>query len=200
MAGDEHRVIDLYRRHADAWTRNRGERLIEGAWLERFRALLPPSPTVLDLGCGSGSPIARHLIGEGCRLTGIDGSAELIAICETNFPEHHWRVADMRGLDLEARFDGIIAWDSLFHLTHDDQRRMFEVFARHSAPRAALMFTSGPAHGEAIGTFEGEPLYHASLAPEEYRALLAEHGVEVVAFTSEDPDCGGHTVWLARSR
>jgi hypothetical protein len=36
------------------------------------------------------------------------------------------------------------------------------------------MFNTGPEHGEAISTFtfKDEPLYHASLAPAEYRALL----------------------------
>jgi hypothetical protein len=60
------------------------------------------------------------------------------------------------------------------------------------------MFTSGPSQGEAVGSFEGEPLYHGSLAPEEYRALLAEHGFSVVAHVVEDASCGGHTIWLAR--
>ena len=60
------------------------------------------------------------------------------------------------------------------------------------------MFTSGPRHGEAIGQLRGEPLYHASLAPEEYRTLLAAHGFAVVAERMEDPGCGGHSVWLAR--
>jgi hypothetical protein len=36
------------------------------------------------------------------------------------------------------------------------------VFRRHAAPKAALMFTSGPAAGEAIGAYRGEPLYHAA--------------------------------------
>jgi hypothetical protein len=62
------------------------------------------------------------------------------------------------------------------------------------------MFTSGPSHGEAIGTFGGEPLYHGSLAPCEYRALLAEQGFEVLDHLAEDPACGGHTIWLARLR
>jgi hypothetical protein len=62
------------------------------------------------------------------------------------------------------------------------------------------MFTSGPSHGESVGSYCGEPLYHASLAPEEYRALLGENGFDVIAHKAEDPDCGGHTVWLARSR
>jgi hypothetical protein len=60
------------------------------------------------------------------------------------------------------------------------------------------MFTSGPAAGEAIGTFEGEPLYHASLDPEEYRQLFGANGFEEIAHVADDPDCGGHTVWLAR--
>jgi hypothetical protein len=62
------------------------------------------------------------------------------------------------------------------------------------------MFTSGPSHGEAIGTLEGEPLYHASLDPAEYRELLDTHGFDVVRHVAEDPECGGHTVWLARLR
>ena len=71
-----------------------------------------------------------------------------------------------------------------------------------STPRssAALLFTSGPRHGEAIGTFHGEPLYHGSLAAAEYRRLLNNNGFDVIANVAEDPDCGGHTVWLARMR
>jgi hypothetical protein len=71
---------------------------------------------------------------------------------------------------------------------------------RLAAPGAALMFTSGPAEGEAIGTLEGEPLYHASLAPAEYRERLDEEGFEMVDHTAEDATCGGRTVWLARLR
>ena len=70
---------------------------------------------------------------------------------------------------------------------------------RHASPRAALMFTSGTSHGEATGSYRGEPLYHASLAPEEYRALLKTNGFRVVAHIAEDPDCGGRTVWLAQT-
>lgn len=77
---------------------------------------------------------------------------------------------------------------------------MFPTFREHAAPRAALMFTSGPSHGEAIGTYQGEPLYHASLDGAEYRVLLDEHGFEVVTHVVEDPTCGHHTVWLARLR
>ena len=104
----------------------------------------------------------------------------------------------MRVLQLPERFGGIVAWDSFFHLTPDDQRLMFPVFRQHAAAGCALLFTSGTSLGEAIGEFEGEPLYHGSLDEAEYRQLLETHGFEVIQHIVEDPECGGHTVWLAR--
>jgi len=133
-------------------------------------------------------------------VTGVDSAPEMIAICQDTLPQQSWGVADMRSLCLGRSFNGILAWDSFFHLCQDDQRRMFPIFRSHAAPRAALMFTSGPRHGEAIGVFEGEALYHASLDCAEYLALLDENGFVVVAHMAEDPACGRHTVWLAQRR
>ena len=80
---------------------------------------------MLDIGCGSGEPIARYLVEQGCNVTGVDSSPDLIALCAASFPDLAWHVADMRTLSLARRFDGLLAWDSFFHLGHDDQRRMF---------------------------------------------------------------------------
>jgi trans-aconitate methyltransferase len=198
MSLEADRIASLYERHANAYDKLRGRDLCEKSWLDRFAALLPPHGAIVDIGCGMGEPIARYLIEAGHPVTGIDSSPALIETCRARFPEQSWRVADMRGLSLGRRFDGLIAWDSFFHLCPDDQRGMFGVFAAHAAPGAALMFTSGPADGIAMGTFEGEPLYHASLDAAEYRALLGNNGFDVVAHAVEDPSCGGHTVWLAR--
>ncbi len=200
MSSDAARISGLYERHAEAFDRERGRHLFERAWLDRFLALLSPDASVLDLGCGSGEPIARYFIESGCRVTGVDTSVSLVDLCKQRFPDHEWNVGDMRTLPPGRGFQGIVAWDSFFHLTHDDQRRMFPVFRENSAPGAALMFTSGPAHGEAIGTFQGEPLYHASLDAREYRSLLNTSGFDVVAHVAEDPACGNHTIWLARLR
>ncbi|MCM2477528.1 hypothetical protein HGO38_29195 [Rhizobium sp. CG5] len=77
---------------------------------------------------------------------------------------------------------------------------MFPIFREHVEPEAPLLFTSGPNFGETIGTLEGEPLYHASLDPDEYRLLLDRDGFDILAHVAEDPNCSGHTVWLARQR
>ncbi len=198
MTAPSETIVDLYERHAATYDRLRGKTLFERAWLDRFLALVPERAALLDIGCGSGEPIARHFLAKGHAVTGIDSAPSLVALCRQRFPQAAWQVWDMRRLALGRRFDGVIAWDSFFHLTAPDQRAMFPIFATHAAAGAALMFTSGPADGEAIGSFEGEPLYHASLAPEEYRSLLAENGFTVVAHIAEDRSCSGHTVWLAR--
>ena len=126
-------------------------------------------------------------------------------ILEVAGPEHatrcalyDWVVADMRVLDLDKRFEGVLAWDSFFHLPPEDQRAMFPVFRAHAARGAALMFTSGPAAGEAIGSFRRDPLYHASLDAAEYVDLLAANGFTVLDHVVEDPGCGGRTIWLAK--
>jgi hypothetical protein len=106
----------------------------------------------------------------------------------------------MRTLCFQETFHGILAWDSFFHLNHSDQRKMVSTFRNHATPGAALMFTSGPLHGEIVGRLEGEPLYHASLDAAEYQQLLEEQGFAVVDHRAEDQSCFGRTVWLAQLR
>lgn len=196
-----HEVVELYERHARAWIEVRerfGEQYCERGWLDRFAALLPPGGTVLDLGCGAGAPMAADLAGRGLRVTGVDASPALVARFRERLPEHQALVGDLRSVHLDRRFDGVLLWDSLFHLTPADQRTALAVAAAHAGQPAAVMFNSGSERGESIGRFEGEPLYHASLNAAEYRALLEELGFEVVDYRPDDPTCGGRSVWLAR--
>lgn len=199
MPSHADQIAALYERHATDYDADRDRSLtVEFDWLTRFTALLPDAASVLDIGCGHGEPIARYLLENRFRVTGIDTSPTLVSLCHARFPEHEWRVADMRTLGLGKTYGGLLAWDSLFHLSHDDQRRVFPIFRDHAAPGAALMFTSGASRGESIGSYRGEPLYHASLSEDEYSDLLMANGFAVRAHVVEDPGCGHHTVWLAQ--
>ena len=57
---------------------------------------------------------------------------------------------------------------------------------------------AGPAYGIALGSYRGDPLYHASLDAEDYRMLLARHDFELIDHAIEDAEAGGRTVWLGR--
>jgi SAM-dependent methyltransferase len=194
-----HETRSLYEAVAREFDRDRRKDLMERPWLEAVLSRLGAGRSVLDLGCGSAEPIARFFIDAGCQVTGVDAATAMLELCRARYPGQEWIAADMRGLDLGRRFDAVIAWDSFFHLEPEYQRAMFEVFARHAAPGAPLLFTSGPHAGVAMGEIYGHALYHASLDPAEYRTLLEAAGFHVLLHRAEDPDCGGHTIWLARA-
>lgn len=193
------RIVGLYRDKADDWVRDRGATLYSGdggvdeaVWLDRFAAGLPAGATILDVGCGSGWPIGAALLERGLQVTGVDASPGLIAHAQATLPAGVWSVGDMRQSLPLGPFDGVLAWHSLFHLSPDDQKKVLPKLAACVAEGGRLMFTSGQAYGETIGQWRGEPLYHASLDPEAYRALLADAGLRV------EYDGAESGVWLAR--
>lgn len=191
-------IIELYREGAEEWDNLRKTRFIEQHWLDRFLSLIPAQGEILDIGCGAGIPVAQYFLRNHFQVTGVDSSEPMITRCRERFPQANWHIADMRCLNLPHAFDGLIAWDSFFHLTRNHQRAMFPRFAQHARPGAALMFTSGHGDGEAMGTFLDRPLYHASLDHGEFRQLLACNGFIVVQQVTEDATCGGRTVWLTQ--
>jgi SAM-dependent methyltransferase len=192
-------IIEHYEKHATAWDSDRqNSGLNDQVWHDRFIDCLPIGASVLDLGCGSGRPVAQHMHERGLHVTGVDSSPTMISLCRSRLPDQQWMVADMRRLSLQARFDGILAWDSFFHLDPGDQRLMFAAFTEHAADRALLMFNTGPEYGEAVGSYRGDPLYHASLASSEYVALIGGIGFAVIDHAVNDARAGGRTVWLCR--
>ncbi|WP_299146192.1 class I SAM-dependent methyltransferase [uncultured Tateyamaria sp.] len=188
----------VYERQAEAFDAGRSRALFEARWLARFTACLPAGARVLDLGCGSGDPIARWFIAEGFRVTGVDFVQPMLDLARGRWPEGDWRMGDMRTLDLPDRFEGIVAWNSFFHLRPDEQRTCIAHMARHLVPGGSLLLTVGPKAGEVSGTVGGEPVYHASLSPAGYATCLEEHGLRLTGFLAEDPDTDKASVLMAR--
>jgi ubiquinone/menaquinone biosynthesis C-methylase UbiE len=189
----------VYERQASSFDAARSKGLHERTWLHRFTSGLPPRGRLLDLWCGSGDPIAAYLSGLGFRVVGMDLSHAMLDLARRRFPQGDWRHGDMRALDLPGeRFDGMLGWNSFFHLAPDEQRAALPRFADHLAPGGALMLTVGPAAGETLGRVGGEPVYHASLAPDEYERILDRLGLSISHFVKQDPACASQTVLLAR--
>lgn len=195
---DKNNVYKDYEKIADWFDTHRSRELFEKKYLDTVIAYLHQGALILDLGCGMGEPIAQYFIEQGFELLGVDGSANMIALASERFPSARWMVADMRQLHLDEKFDCIIAWHSLFHLSADDQRKMFPFFAQHLKKYGMLLFTSGDQAGEVWSENGGQNLYHASLSADEYQALLTHYNFEVLIHTIQDESCGGATVWMAR--
>lgn len=57
-----------------------------------------------------GEPIGKYLIEQGFDLSGIDGSLELIKLVKSRFLSAKFMVQDMREVNLNEKFDLIIAF------------------------------------------------------------------------------------------
>lgn len=198
MTADPNDTHGVYERQAAAYDAQRSRALFEARWLARFTALLPAGGRVLDLGCGTGEPIARWFMAEGFAVTGVDFSDAMLGIARSRWPDGDWRQGDMRDFDLDETFEGIIAWNSFFHLTGDEQRHCIALMARHLGEGGTLMLTVGPDAGEVQGTVGDEAVYHASLSPADYATCLEANGLRLTGFLAEDPETNRHTVMMAR--
>lgn len=192
-------VCLTYEKISDWYDKHRCKNLFEKHYLDKVIEQLLPKGSVLDLGCGTGQPIAEYFIKHGFDVTGVDGSQAQINKASHLVPEMHAIFDDMRRIRLEKQFDCIIAWHSFFHLTKDDQRDMFKIFNQHIKPGGLLVFTSGTSESEVWSDNGGEMLYHASLGEDEYQSLLNKYHFKVVLHKIEDPDCGDATVWIAKN-
>lgn len=191
-------IPELYERNSDFWVAARARvPFLEKKYLDRVVRDRPEGTAVLDVGCGSGQPIAEYLVAQGVSVTGCDVSPAMIAKARTRIPTQDWVVADMRTLDLRRKFGAVIAWDSFFHLTQAEQQQALPRFREHLFPGGVVLFTSGPERGEQVGALNGELLYHASLAPDEYRGILRGLGFGKIEFCAKDEECGNHSVWTA---
>jgi len=82
------RIIEHYEKHATAWDSDRqNSGWNDQVWHDRFIGSLPTAASVLDLGCGSGRPVAQHMHERGLHVTGVDSSPTMISLCRSRLPD-----------------------------------------------------------------------------------------------------------------
>jgi cyclopropane fatty-acyl-phospholipid synthase-like methyltransferase len=167
-------------------------------FLDLLVADLPPNAAILDAGCGWGVPIGRWLVGQGFRVTGLDGSQRQLEHAREAVPEMTLVHGDLRTADPGGPFDAIVAWDSVFHITRADHASLFRRFHSWLKPGGLLLISLGGSKDEFTDTMLGDTFFYSSHAPEESVRLLDRAGFEILHQEIDDPQSRGHFVVLAR--
>jgi len=116
------------------------DRALLTAFADQLQAEHGSGARVCDIGCGPGH-VGAFLAERGCAVTGVDLSPVMVARGRSLHPEMTFEVGTMTALDApDGRWDGIVAFYSIIHLTADaDVRAALAEFHRTLAPRGLLL-------------------------------------------------------------
>jgi SAM-dependent methyltransferase len=172
----------------------------EKRYVDLFLASLPGGGRVVDLGCGTGKPIAEYLLSRGCRVVGIDASLEMLRIARAHCPAAEFVQAEIESLDLRDEHDGIVAWDSIFHVPKACHASVFRLLWRWLKPGSPLLLSLGGSDDEFVDIMFEVEFFYSSHAPAVSLALLKEAGFAIELAEIDDPSSRGHLAILCRKR
>ncbi len=146
-----------------------------------FVPLIKKQGNVLDIGCGSGYPIAKYLSDQGFIVTGIDISIEMIKKAKSlNLNNATFNNCDFFDFNPTTRYDAVIAFDSFFHFKKEQQKDIYTKLASLMNSGGYLLFTHGKDEGEIINTMFDEEFYYSALNKKTVLELLHNNGFEII--------------------
>lgn len=163
-----------YNRIAHQWDKARSvltER--ERPYFDVFVAALPDSASILDLGCGTGRPIAEQLLARGHQVTGVDQATSLLGTARTRFPSATWIESSIEAFETALRFDAVVCWDALFHVPRELHEGILHRVVWYLKPGGRLMMTvGGSEHPAFTDTMFGQTFFYDSHTPAETLQIL----------------------------
>ena len=148
------------------------------AVVRQWAASLPRGGSVLDVGAGSGEPLAAALIKDGFDVCAIDASASMVAAFRRRFPSAQVACeAAERSRFFDRTFDGVLAVGLVFLLAADRQRQLLRRLAAALNPGGRLLFSAPHQVCVWDDLLTGQP--SSSLGAEAYRRIIAACGLRL---------------------
>jgi SAM-dependent methyltransferase len=158
---------------------------------------IPYGSRVLDIGCGNGVPVTRALLRGGHLVIGLDSSSAMIERLRNNCPETLAVQGIVQACPFADRiFDAAVAWGVMFHLDPENQIKAIAGVSRVLKVGGPFLFTSGAVDGfeGKEDTMNGIMFQYFSFSIENYRRILADHGLALIDVHA---DKGDNTYYLA---
>lgn len=145
-------------------------------WSDR----VPKGGTILDIGCGSGVPIAAALAARGFVLFGVDASPRLLDAFRRNLPGAATACEPAeRSRFFDRRFDAATAIGLLFLLPEAAQAQVITRVAHALVPGGSFLFSAPRQRCAWRDTLTGR--HSQSLGEDRYAALVADAGMRLAA-------------------
>ena len=170
---------ESYNKIAEKWAEER-DKSFPGKLVMDFSSKIKPNGKILDIGCGTGYPIAKYFSDNGFSVTGIDISENMLQkAIEQNMKNAKFYLCDFFEYKPIEKQDWIIAFDSFFHFPKEKQNEIYKKVSDWINPGCYLLFTHGKENGEIEGNMFGEVFYYSALDTKEVHKLLLESGFKI---------------------
>lgn len=186
----------LYDRIASWWDEQQGQSTAGVRFVRAAVKLSAGGGRALDVGCGSGGRVIDALTAAGFSVTGIDVSEAMLGRARRRHPDTRFVAGDICEWQPDGPYDLVVAWDSIFHAPHAEQRRVVAKLCDALAAGGVVLFTAGGREGEITGRMQGHEFYYSSLADEEYLRTINERGCKCVLM-ERDQHPEDHVVFIA---
>ncbi|KAK5163370.1 uncharacterized protein LTR77_010743 [Saxophila tyrrhenica] len=207
MTTEEHQMWDdLNIEYENAYRDNPFKK----ACVETAISLLTPGSRVLDVGCGTGIPVAQMLSEAGMLVTGIDVSPNMTKIAQSQIPTGTFEVGNMVEYEPRGQFAAIFIIYSHLGLSYAAFHRATSRLAQTLLPDGLLVIGQSPADDVAPDDpawdetkayvegynlpFWGEPFPTLMLKRESQKEFLRSMGMDIVydtldVFQPNNPKC-----------
>jgi SAM-dependent methyltransferase len=197
---------DIVRRGYDAvsvsYDREYGGATKYQAWLSELREAIPAGGTVLDLGCGSGLPVALNLTEAGFAVTGVDISDVQISRARELVPQAEFIRADVTTARFEPEsFDAVVTFYALIHIPVEEHLPLLAKVAAWLRPGGLFVATTG--HTAWTGLEEnwlgqGSAMWWSHADAATYRFWITDCGLRIEREEFVPEGDVGHAFFWAR--
>lgn len=169
-------------------------------YLEHLDSLLPPSSTILDIGCGAGEPVDSYFVNKGHKVIGIDISEKMIELSKHNVSEAEYKVQDMMELKNKEYFiDAVISFYAIFHTPRETHQSLLNKINSFLPQGGLILITMGSSEWEGKEqNFHGTEMFWSHYESKKNIKLIKQAGFEILVDEIDKSGNEQHQVILAK--
>ena len=153
--------------------------------IEAWANVFSPGASILDLGCGPGTPRSKALFEAGLEVYAVDAAPTLANAYQRRFPKARVVCEPVEESSFFGHmFDGVLAWGLMFLLPAETQRSLIHRVGKVVSSGGRFLFTA-PFQVCTWSDLSTDRL-SISLGRNEYSSILADAGFKLTAeYTDE---------------
>lgn len=175
-------VAEGYDQVAERYVAWSGKDPIRLHYVDRLIKSVPHGGRILDIGCGSGDPVAVRLV-EHFDVVGVDISATQVAFARRNVPAARFIESDIMEVRFPPlEFDAVCAFFSITHLPREEHAALLGRVNRWLKHGGIFVGSFGvqETSGAVENDWLGAPMYFSQFDAAANLALMREAGFEIL--------------------